>query len=160
MAELRHRLDRRVERRSPASAAISFIALSVARTKPATASCFAAIVAVDAMSPGPGSGVIVVDVEDERLRPGQLELDRLVVREARRRVDGALGDGRALAEVRVLDDRRRRRASGSAEASSAWSMIQDEPYLPGMPIFLPFEVGGVVDPATTPCANTIDGNWP
>jgi hypothetical protein len=37
--------------------AISFIALSVAPTNPATASFFAAIVAVLAMIPGPGSGV-------------------------------------------------------------------------------------------------------
>ena len=46
-----------------------------------------------------------------------------------------------------------------AEPSSAWSMIQDEPYLPGMPIFLPFRSAAAVIPDDA-FANTIDGNLP
>ncbi len=59
----------------------------------------------------------VVDVEDDRILARQLQLDGLVVREARRRVDGALLDGDALAEVGVLDDRHVvRRQAGRARA--------------------------------------------
>ena len=38
-------------------------------------------------------------------------------------------------------------------------MIQDEPYLPGMPIFLPFRSAAVLIPDVA-FANTIDGNLP
>ncbi len=33
-----------------------------------------------------------------------------------------------------------------ADLSSAWSWIQDVPYLPGMPIFLPFRSAAVLMP--------------
>ena len=46
-----------------------------------------------------------------------------------------------------------------AEASRAWSMIQDEPYLPGIPSFLPFRSAAVLIPVDV-LANTIDGNLP
>ena len=46
----------------------------------------------------------LVDAQDGDLLAGQLELDRLVVGEPGRRVDRALRDRGALAEVGVLDD--------------------------------------------------------
>src|SRR4029079_11870331 len=46
-----------------------------------------------------------------------------------------------------------------AEPRSAWSITQDEPYLPGIPIFLPFRSAAVLIPDDS-LANTIDGNLP
>ncbi len=38
-------------------------------------------------------------------------------------------------------------------------MIHDEPYLPGVPIFLPLRSAAVLMPESA-LARTIDGNWP
>ncbi len=69
----------------------------------------------------------VVDAQDRDLLPGQLELDRLVVGEPGRGIHRALGDRRSLAEVGVLDDLDVVGREVRRSASSAWSMIHDEP---------------------------------
>ena len=46
-----------------------------------------------------------------------------------------------------------------ADCSSAWSWIHDVPYLPGMPIFLPFRSAAVLIPLAA-FATTIAGNVP
>ena len=56
------------------------------------------------MSPGPGSGVMSSMRRTVGRVAGQLQLDRLVVREAGRRVHRVLLDRDPLAVVRVLDD--------------------------------------------------------
>ena len=64
--------------------------------------------------------------------PGERQQDGLVVGEAGGRIHLAAADRDALAEVRELDDRHV--VGGQAgRASSAWSMIQALPYLPGVP---------------------------
>ena len=71
LAELRDGRDRGVDPERSASAAISFIALSVARTNPAIASCLAAIVRGPGDDPRPRQRRDVVDPQDVDLRPGQ-----------------------------------------------------------------------------------------
>ncbi len=46
-----------------------------------------------------------------------------------------------------------------ADPRRAWSMIHDEPYLPGVPIFLPLRSAAVLMPESA-LARTTDGNWP
>ena len=108
--------------------------------------------------PGPGSATDVVDVEHECLGPAELELDRLVVREAGRRVDRALRDRRALAEVRVLDDlevlgRQAGRVEQRLEHDPRRAVAARDAELPAL------EVGGRRDPDEA-LPNTIEGNWP
>ena len=67
---------------------------------------------VPAISPLPGSGVIVVDAQDRDVLAGQLELDRLVVGEAGRGIDRALRRRRRPARSRGTRRSRGRRASG------------------------------------------------
>ena len=81
----------------------------------------AASVVVPVTRPGPGSGTMSSTVQDDRLDAGLAQLDRLVVGEPGRGVDGALLERGRLAVVRVLDDRdvvggqvRRRRAGPGA----------------------------------------------
>ena len=75
---------------------------------------------------GTGQRRDVVDAQEDDRLTGELELDRLVVGEPGRGVDGSLLDGGTLREVRVFDDldvlgRQSRRPR------SAWSMTQPDP---------------------------------
>ena len=102
----------------------------------------------------------VVHGEDDGLDARLAQLDRLVVGEAGGGIDGALLERGRLAVVRELDDRRRRPASGPPTASRAWSMIHDEPYLPGMPIFLPLRSAAVLMPGVRPWRSRPTGTVP
>ena len=46
-----------------------------------------------------------------------------------------------------------------ADASNAWSMIQDDPYLPGIPMRLPLRSAALLIPDAS-FAKTIEGNRP
>ena len=46
-----------------------------------------------------------------------------------------------------------------ADWRSAWSMIHELPYLPGMPIFLPLRSAAVAIPESAFAMTTL-GNWP
>ena len=89
----------------------------------------------------------VVDAEDVDGLAGPLELDGLVVGEARsprRRRPGATAAPCPKSGYSTIV---RSATVCSFDASSAWSMIQDEPYLPGIPSFLPTSPSASVDPA-------------
>ena len=84
-------------------------------------------------------------MQDERRRPASLELDRLVVYETRRGVDGALGDGRALAKVWILDDR----DVAGLELDRGEERLEHDPrraVLARDAYFLALEVGRGLDP--------------
>ena len=107
----------------------------------------------------PGQRRDVVDAQDRRGVAVQLELDRLVVREARRGVHGTLRHGDALGEVRVLDDLDvlGRQVRGPEQR------LQHDPARavpPGRADLAPFEVrGGLVIPLEV-LAKTTFGNLP
>ena len=87
------------------SAAISSIALRVAATNAAIASCFDSIVDTPLISPGPGSGVMSSTRSTVAFSPVISSWTGSLFANAGRGVHGVLRDGGALAEVRVLDDR-------------------------------------------------------
>ena len=116
----------RVARRTPAparprsprpappggSAVISSIARSVAATNAAIASRLVSSVSAPTISPGPGSGVMSSTRRTVAGSPVSSSWTGSLLAKPGRGVDGALRDGGALAEVGVLDDRSRPRASG------------------------------------------------
>ena len=79
------------------------------------------------MSPLPGSGMIVVDVQDVDRLAGQLELDGLVVGEARSRHRPRPAMTAAPWPKSGYSTISRSSGVRPAESSRAWSMIHDEP---------------------------------
>ena len=135
----------------------SSIARSVARTKPATASCLLLTVSKEPIRPGPGSGVTSstcrtnVGVPLRSSWIGSLFTKPVAASTAPWATAAPCPKSgySTIVTSSVLS---------LTEARRAWSMIHDEPYLPGMPIFLPLRSEAVLIPDDA-LPKTIDGNW-
>ena len=126
--------------------------------KPATAARFDWRVVPPTMTPGPGRGTdastvrTLTSIPDCRSWTGSLLTKPVAASTAP--CASAVACPKSGYSTTVTSDVLR-----FADASSAWSMTHDDPYLPGIPIFLPRRPAALSAPPSLR-VRTTDGNWP